>query len=160
MTRLGRIEKSIGIKVDLRASFGERKMSGGGKQKACQWRGMDLNHQPRAYEAYSCLIHLSIPKTRLIAFSFGRAGLNPLDFSEGACQRLCPRLNSVPYCKQITQFGKRLSSKVSWSGLQIESPLHPLAESGTTATHQCAIFSADYYHLAGFILVGPLEVAN
>jgi hypothetical protein len=43
---------------------------------------MDLNHQPRAYETQSCLIHLSIPKTRLVAFSLGRARLNPLDFSE------------------------------------------------------------------------------
>ena len=82
---------------------------------------MDLNHQPRAYEAYGCLSPPSIPKTMLIAFSFGRAGLNPLDFSEGACQRLCPPLNSVLYCKQITQFGKRLSSEVSWSGLRIQS---------------------------------------
>jgi hypothetical protein len=43
---------------------------------------MDLNHQPRAYEAYSCVSPPSIPKTMLIAFSFGRAGLNPLDFPE------------------------------------------------------------------------------
>jgi hypothetical protein len=43
---------------------------------------MDLNHQPRAYEAYSCLSPPSIPKTLFFAFSLGRAGLNPLDFSE------------------------------------------------------------------------------
>jgi hypothetical protein len=59
-----------------------------------KWRGMDLNHQPRAYEAYSYLIHLSIPKTRLIAFSFGRAGLNPLDFSEALVNTTRPNTQS------------------------------------------------------------------
>ena len=74
---------------------------------------MDLNHQPRAYEAYGCLSPPSIPKTLLIAFSLGRAGLNPLDFSEALVNKsvVVPshRLpNPVSYCRRIAQFGKQL----------------------------------------------------
>ena len=88
-----------------------------------KWRGMHLNHQPRAYEAYSCVIRLSIPKTMLIAFSFGHARLNPLDFSEALVNTVSALPNLVSYCKQIARFGKRLSSTVPWLGRQIESTL-------------------------------------
>ena len=78
-----------------------------------KWRGMDLNHQPRAYEAYSCLSPPSIPKTMLIAFSFGRAGLNPLDFSEALVNKSVIALshrfrNPIFYFRRIAEFGKQL----------------------------------------------------
>ena len=48
-----------------------------------RWRGMDLNHQPRAYEHSSCPSHHLIPETTLRAISLGRRcnkslGLSPL----------------------------------------------------------------------------------
>jgi hypothetical protein len=70
---------------------------------------MDLNHQPRAYEAYSCVIHLSIPKTRIIAVSFGRAGLNPLDFSEALVNVTRPNRKSKSKTAKSIKIPARVS---------------------------------------------------
>jgi hypothetical protein len=64
----------------------------------------DLNHQPRAYAADRCLIRVSIPKTRIIAFSFGRAGLNPLDFSEAAVTTTRPNSQSTSKQQRRSKF--------------------------------------------------------
>jgi hypothetical protein len=113
-----------------------------------------LNHQPRAYEAYSCVSPPSIPKTMLIAFSLGRAGASLLDFRKRRVNIPSTLPNRVFYCKQIARFDRRLSSIVSWSGLQIESPLLPPAESGTVTSHLCPMFLSHYHVFAGSMLVG------
>ncbi len=78
-----------------------------------KWRGKDLNLQPRAYEAQSWLIHLSIPKTKFFAFSVGRAGVSLLDFQKRFVNKsvVVPshRLrNPATYCRRIVRFGKQL----------------------------------------------------
>ena len=79
-----------------------------------EWRGMDLNHQPRAYEAYSCLSPPSIPKTKLFAFSFGRAGLNPLDFSEVLVNATRPNSKSTSKIAKSIKIPVRVSETLSY----------------------------------------------
>ncbi len=78
-------------------------------------RGMAGNtgYRPRAYEAQSWLIHLSIPKTKFFAFSVGRAGVSLLDFQKRFVNKsvVVPshRLrNPATYCRRIVRFGKQL----------------------------------------------------